>query len=116
MSALESAIRGGQPSTTTPIPPPCDSPKVVTRKSWPKLLPIKKKTSTRAKVEGSPGGYLKNFCTGSSVAPVYDRRNSTHTGGHRPPLQALGMTGRSDRFESELEIVNQIPHAFHPDA
>src|SRR6266487_6067899 len=40
MSALESAIRGGQPSTTTPIPPPCDSPKVVTRKSWPKVLPM----------------------------------------------------------------------------
>src|SRR5437763_12075729 len=41
MSALESAIRGGQPSTTTPIPPPCDSPKVVTRKSWPKVLPMR---------------------------------------------------------------------------
>ena len=33
-------MRGGQPSTTTPMPPPCDSPKVVTRKSWPKELPM----------------------------------------------------------------------------
>src|SRR6478672_10904829 len=33
-------MRGGQPSTTTPMPPPCDSPKVVTRKSWPKVLPM----------------------------------------------------------------------------
>src|SRR6266436_1152582 len=40
MSVSETAIRGGQPSTTTPMPPPCDSPKVVTRKSWPKVLPM----------------------------------------------------------------------------
>src|SRR6266853_5655264 len=40
MSASEIAIRGGQPSITTPLPPPCDSPKVVTRKRWPNVLPI----------------------------------------------------------------------------
>src|SRR5205807_7202861 len=40
MSASEIAIRGGQPSITTPMPPPCDSPKVVTRKRWPNVLPI----------------------------------------------------------------------------
>src|SRR5262249_37643948 len=34
------SIFGGQPSITTPIPPPCDSPKVAMRKSWPKTLPI----------------------------------------------------------------------------
>src|SRR5207244_10054078 len=34
------SIRGGQPSITTPMPPPCDSPKVVTRKSRPNVLPI----------------------------------------------------------------------------
>src|SRR2546421_366777 len=33
-------MRGGHPSITTPTPPPCDSPKVVMRKSWPKLLPM----------------------------------------------------------------------------
>src|SRR5437762_1436452 len=33
-------MRGGQPSMTTPTPPPCDSPKVVMRKSCPKVLPI----------------------------------------------------------------------------
>src|SRR6188768_2036980 len=32
-------MRGGQPSTTTPIAGPCDSPNVVTRKSTPKLEP-----------------------------------------------------------------------------
>ena len=35
-----SGRRGGQPSTTAPIAAPCDSPHVVTRKSWPKVLPI----------------------------------------------------------------------------
>src|SRR5947199_4295900 len=38
--ASDSSIFGGQPSMTTPTPPPCDSPKVVTRKSWPKVLDI----------------------------------------------------------------------------
>src|SRR6266567_1800293 len=40
MSASEMPIFGGQPSITTPMPPPCDSPKVVTRKSCPSVLPI----------------------------------------------------------------------------
>ena len=31
--------RGGTPSITQPPPPPCDSPIVVTRKLWPKVLP-----------------------------------------------------------------------------
>src|SRR6187200_1872329 len=41
MSASLSSILGGQPSITTPTPPPCDSPQVVMRKSCPKLLPIR---------------------------------------------------------------------------
>src|SRR5947208_2624262 len=65
MSAGEISIFGGQPSITTPIPPPCDSPNVVIRKSWPKVLPI-------------------------------ERRNS-------------------DRFESELQIVDQITEIFNAD-
>src|SRR5262245_24413571 len=40
MSASESASRGGQPSTTTPTAPPCDSPQVVIRNRCPKVLPI----------------------------------------------------------------------------
>ena len=40
MSASVNASRGGQPSTTTPTPPPCDSPQVVMRKSWPKVFPM----------------------------------------------------------------------------
>ena len=39
ISAASSGRRGGQPSTTTPTAGPCDSPKVVTRNSEPKLLP-----------------------------------------------------------------------------
>src|SRR5258705_13898428 len=38
MSASVSAMRGGQPSTTQPIEGPWLSPKVVTRKRWPKVL------------------------------------------------------------------------------
>src|SRR3989442_2681906 len=38
MSASVSAMRGGQPSTTQPIATPWLSPKVVTRKRWPKVL------------------------------------------------------------------------------
>ena len=38
ISAASSGMRGGQPSTTHPIPAPWLSPKVVTRKRWPKVL------------------------------------------------------------------------------
>src|SRR5215472_824330 len=38
MSASVSAMRAGQPSTTQPIATPWLSPKVVTRKRWPKVL------------------------------------------------------------------------------
>src|SRR6266567_5032004 len=39
MSATASSIPGGQPSTTQPIAGPCDSPKDVTQKSVPSVLP-----------------------------------------------------------------------------
>src|SRR5215475_2433808 len=42
MSASESGSRGGQPSTTVPVAPPCDSPHVVTRKSCPQVLPMRR--------------------------------------------------------------------------
>src|SRR5436190_13801654 len=38
MSASESSMRGGQPSTTTPTPPPWDSPQVVIRNRCPKVF------------------------------------------------------------------------------
>ena len=41
MSASASGSCGGQPSTTAPSAPPCDSPKVVTRNSVPKVLPTR---------------------------------------------------------------------------
>src|SRR6266850_1194266 len=40
MSASVSSSRGGQPSTTTPTPPPWDSPHVVMRKSCPNVFAI----------------------------------------------------------------------------
>src|SRR4029453_11346464 len=39
MSASDSVIPGGQPSITQPMAGPCDSPKLVTWKRWPKVLP-----------------------------------------------------------------------------
>src|SRR5215510_7570224 len=38
MSASESGMRGGTPSTTQPMAGPWLSPQVVKRKRWPKLL------------------------------------------------------------------------------
>src|SRR6185295_2471395 len=38
MSFSDNSRRGGQPSTTTPTPPPCDSPQVVIRNKWPKVF------------------------------------------------------------------------------
>src|SRR5256885_8054851 len=38
MSASDGAMRGGQASATLPIATPWLSPKVVTRKRWPKVL------------------------------------------------------------------------------
>jgi hypothetical protein len=39
MSSTESAIPGGQPSMTQPMAGPWDSPKFVTAKSLPRVLP-----------------------------------------------------------------------------
>src|SRR5436853_6253231 len=52
MSASESFSRGGQPSTTTPTPPPWDSPHVVMRNKWPNELDMRRhcgKTGARSK-------------------------------------------------------------------
>src|SRR5438128_12202896 len=89
------SIFGGQPSITTPMPPPCDSPKVVTRKSWPKVLPIYEHCSTGMLPAGPMG-----------VSPANGRLGD-------PSLRF------SNRFEGDLQIVNQIAHVFdanrHPD-
>src|SRR5215203_2155002 len=39
-------MRGGQPSITTPMPPPWDSPNVVTRNNWPNVLPMSGKNKS----------------------------------------------------------------------
>src|SRR5581483_10464349 len=51
MSASVSLRRGGQPSTTTPTPPPWDSPQVVMRNSWPNVFAMNRecgKTGNRS--------------------------------------------------------------------
>src|SRR4051794_6549326 len=40
MSASASSMPGGQPSITQPMAGPCDSPKFVTAKTLPKVLPL----------------------------------------------------------------------------
>lgn len=52
------ASRGGRPSMTQPTPLPCDSPKVVTRKAWPKVLPAPTtvRAPRRRESEGAPAG------------------------------------------------------------
>src|SRR5713101_9328048 len=58
MSASESVSRGGQPSTTTPTAPPCDSPQVVMRNRCPKVLPIRWRPSLqRLSYDISGGAY-----------------------------------------------------------
>ena len=50
ISSREMGSRGGQPSMTTPTAGPCDSPKVVMRKSWPNELDTVSETyHTRAR-------------------------------------------------------------------
>src|SRR5262249_34200304 len=53
MSAADSGMRGGQPSTTHPIAGPWLSPKVVTRNRWPNVLNDMAHASVRC---GSPRG------------------------------------------------------------
>src|SRR5690349_3289055 len=49
MSASDKAMPGGQPSITQPIAGPCDSPKFVTAKRKPKVLPLMSAIISRAR-------------------------------------------------------------------
>src|SRR5690606_4848986 len=49
MSASDSARPGGQPSITAPMAGPCDSPKLVTRKRVPRVLPDMDRDSLRGR-------------------------------------------------------------------
>src|SRR5215510_3801794 len=64
-------MRGGQPSTTQPIAGPWLSPKVVTRKSWPKVLKDMGCT-------GSPVSYPAGL-TGSNDRRLRGRRNERYS-------------------------------------
>src|SRR4029077_15900550 len=98
MSASEMSMSGGQPSITTPMPPPCDSPKVVTRKSWPNVLPILEHCSTGILPVGLPGVSPGSF-------PIRRPR--------RPPApQPRRLCYLLDHFECALQIVNEIAHVF----
>src|SRR5882672_3883249 len=78
MSASFSSSRGGHPSTTTPIPSPCDSPHVVMQKSLPNVFAMH--TACR-----KPGRW-SNQEPRRSLAPAR----------HRPGLMKNG-TRRVDR-------------------
>ena len=93
MSATSSASRGGQPSTTTPTPPPCDSPKVVTRKSVPNVLAIDRQDREHGVVLGHGVRRAKVGPTAMS-APHFHvpepparpaRRPTSRTSTSRPP-------------------------------
>jgi hypothetical protein len=45
MSLTDSAMPGGQPSITQPMAGPCDSPKLVTAKILPRVLPLMRRLS-----------------------------------------------------------------------
>src|SRR6266576_3815869 len=101
------SMLGGQPSITTPIPPPCDSPNVVTRKSRPNVLPIWAYCST---------GIL--FATGRT-ASLWGQRASRllnpDTAGETPAYPTAETAVLLDGREGELQIVDQIAHVFHAD-
>src|SRR5207249_3473880 len=81
MSASESESRGGHPSITAPIAPPCDSPHVVTRKSRPQLLPTR-----------------RGYRAGRSLA---------HFPLHQEPAQDLARWGLRNLVD-ELEVADPL--------
>src|ERR1041385_3668399 len=73
MSASVSLSRGGQPSTTTPTPPPWDSPHVVMRNNCPKLFAMRGvwgKNGARSNREWR----MPPACDGDGAPPVCRRR------------------------------------------
>src|SRR5450631_2015129 len=84
------AKRGGQPSTTTPMPGPWDSPQVEIRKSSPKVLATVVSQATTAAREdprplsvpsessalSSPSAFFSGICRGfsSTYAHEHDER------------------------------------------
>src|ERR1017187_6872393 len=84
MSTSEMSIFGGQPSITTPMPPPCDSPNVVTRKSWPKVVPIPR--ASQGEMRRNCRAFLRNASDRGEgglqivdqIAHVFDANGKTH--------------------------------------
>src|SRR5262245_38647310 len=81
MSASESGRRGGQPSTTAPTAPPCDSPHVVTRKRCPQVLPMRLKITRFAPPPPAP-----LYCGRHTSTPT---RRSTMERGSTPKRVAF---------------------------
>src|SRR3954465_6984581 len=75
ISDSDSLSRGGQPSTTTPTPPPCDSPHVVIRNKWPKELDMRRdwgKSSLRSKMNLDER--ISSFRNNAAMLPIqYER-------------------------------------------
>src|SRR3989442_4581901 len=69
MAASDRGSRGGQPSTTAPVAPPCDSPHVVTRKRRPQVLPMRRGYVSRCP-NSKPSGMARDDRRGG---PRYTR-------------------------------------------
>ena len=96
---------------TTPTPPPCDSPKVVMRKSWPNVFPIGAilagaRSFHNALEPGRPGPVTKSKQTAWDNHAYNLLLKNRPEGGPAPSL---------NRGEGELQIVDQVPHVFHAD-
>src|SRR5258705_10268954 len=88
MSASVSAMPGGQPSTTQPIAGPWLSPKVVTRKRWPKVLCDMGWDYSDLALRSRTQGF------GMALAGLF------RTPGRSPKLAAFGtQIGPLDRFD-----------------
>src|SRR5213594_4676826 len=86
MSPSDRGSRGGQPSTTAPVAPPCDSPQVVTRKRRPQLLPMR-----RGYVSRRSNSKQSGFTTfARSLASRGRRARGTSSGSLTEPMALPG--------------------------
>ena len=82
--------RGGQPSTTTPTPPPCDSPKVVTRKDV-RSRPMTHHVARRGDAEAGLGAGKRGSGVGdgSVSQPQRNGRRAAREGRSADPRAVL---------------------------
>jgi hypothetical protein len=72
ISASEIGSLGGQPSIIHPTPPPCDSPKVVTRNTVPYVLPAPARTSAPINYKKIQQSRSPHFQTSRANCPLHN--------------------------------------------